>query len=333
MPFIFLHEINKFMKGYISLLCMLTGILQLNGQIDNLKILNRKHLLNLPSASGVEIIEGDIYVIGDDSPYLFKLDEDFNIQGRFLLSGNKKTVNTRVPKSIKSDFESIALYNDQNGNAFLSVLSSGSKFKTRDTLHVFSLSEKKLVASKNIRPLFEAIRKNAGFSTDDEINIEAFAIGREKVFLMQRGNNNTNILVVINREKFLNYIFSRDPHLPEIDVRSFLLPSLKNTTAGFSGTCLLPDESGLIFVASLEATSNSYDDGEILGSYVGVIKLNSNENNIEAAVLKKEGEPVKTKLEGIAVKSYKNNIFQIVVVSDNDDGTSVIFDIELELEP
>ncbi|NOY51372.1 MAG: hypothetical protein GXO88_12540 [Chlorobi bacterium] len=322
------------MKRYISLLCLLIGVLQLNGQIDNLKlkILNRKHLLNLPSASGVEIIEGDIYVIGDDSPYLFKLDEDFNIVDRFLLSGNKKTVNNRVPKPIKSDFESIALYKDQNGNAFLSVLSSGSKFKTRDTLHVFSLSEKRIIASKNIRPLFEAIRKKADFSTDDEINIEAFAIGREKVFLMQRGNNNTNILVVINRGGFMNYIFKTNSPLPEIDVRSFRLPSLENTTAGFSGACLLPDESRLIFVASLEATSNSYDDGEILGSYVGALKLDSNENNIETVLLGKGDNAVKTKLEGVAVKSYENNTFQIVAVSDNDDGTSVMFDIELEIE-
>jgi hypothetical protein len=323
------------MKRYIPLLYLFIGVLPLNGQNDNLKLtmLNIKQLDTLPSASGIEIIEGSIYVVGDDSPYLFKLDVDFNIKDKFLLTGNKRTENNRVPKSIKSDFESIASYTNKNGNTFLSVLSSGSKLETRDTIHVFSLSEKKLVASKNIRPLFDEIREKANFSSSDEINIEAFAIGREKVFLMQRGNNYTNILVVVDRENFLNYIFSTDSHLPDIDVRSFRLPSLKNTTAGFSGACLMPDESGLIFVASLEATSNAYDDGEILGSYIGFLKLNDHENNIETIILRKDDKPLKTKLEGVAVKSYKNNTYQIVAVSDNDDGSSMIFDLELELEP
>jgi len=289
--------------------------------------------MNLPSASGVEIIDNNIYIIGDDSPYLYKLNYDFNILEKYQLSGNDSTVNNRVPKEIKADFESMATYQSKDGSIMLAVLSSGSQELTRDTLHIFALSEKKLIASKNVRPLFELIREKAGFTKEDEINIEAMAIGKHKVYLMQRGNNNLNILVEINRREFFKFIFNEDVELPEIKVKSFSLPEFDNTISGFSGACMLEDESGILFTASLEKSENAYEDGEILGSYVGIMKFRGDSKpQIRTSMLKQDGLTLKTKLEGISIKSISGKTYQLLAVSDMDDGTSKIYNLSLTLK-
>ena len=295
------------------------------------KINKEKHLTYLPSASGVEVINGNIYVIGDDSPYLFQLDYDFSIIDKMLITGNDSMSGGRVPKAIKSDFESMASFSDGD-DILLAVLSSGSKEVMRDTIHIISTLYKKVLHSKNIRPLFEVIRTNANFLKTDEINMEAMAFNETSVFIMQRGNNNKNIIVSFDRKVFMNYLASDDTQVPEMKIYWFTLPTLDNTISGFSGACFLPDNKTLLFTASLEATSNAYDDGEILGSYLGIINLTNIENGgIKTELLSQDNKPIKTKLEGISVKAMNNNNATVIAVSDNDDGTSWIFEIELNI--
>lgn len=320
---------------YLILSLAFLSTLNFYGQNDNLslKLINQMHLKNLPSASGAEIIDDNIYIIGDDSPYLYKLNYDFDILEKYPLTGNNSTVNNRVPKEIKADFESMASYKSKDGSNMLAILSSGSQVTTRDTLHVFALSEKKLIASKNLRPLFELIRVKSGLSKKDEINIEALAIGQQKVYLTQRGNNNLNILVEINRREFFKYIFIDDVNLPELSIKSFSLPEFDNTVSGFSGACMLEDETGILFTASLEKSENAYEDGEILGSYVGIMKFMGNENpKIHTSMLKENNSIIKTKLESICIKSVNGKSYQLVAVSDMDDGTSIIYNLNLLLK-
>lgn len=318
----------------IYLLLLTTIYISANAQIDNsiIKINKQKHLTDLPSASGIEIINGEIYVIGDDTPYLYKLDSDFSIIHKTLLTGNDSTIDGRVPKTIKSDFESMASF-AMDDDILITVLSSGSKKVTRDTIHIISYKKKKLLYSKNIHPLFEAIRVKANFSPADEINIEALAINETNVYMMQRGNNNENIIISFERENFINYIRSGNSEVPTFNVYWFTLPALENTVSGFSGACILPNNSGLLFTASLEATTDAYSDGEILGSYIGLIHFNTIEEGIvKTELIRHNNMPLKTKLEGICVKDLDKNIAIVIVVSDNDDGTSRIFELELNIE-
>ncbi len=317
------------MRTYFLLPLLLIGFLS-NAQIRISKIVITKseHLSWLPSASGVEYLDGKIYIIGDDTPYLYELDSSFCLIEKYKLSKNDSTVNNRVPKAIKADFESMAVYEDGE-DTFLMVLSSGSKETTRDTIHLFSISKQENIASKNIRPLFESIRKAAKMSPSDETNIEALAIGKQKVFMLQRGNNDLNLIIIFDLNEFMQYVTKSSHIIPQPEIFSFKLPKMKNTIAGFSGACLLPDESGLLFTASLEATNNAYDDGEILGSYIGQIKFNDfEENNLNANLVTQNGKVIKTKLEGITIKSETKKSINILCVSDNDDGTSRVFEIE-----
>lgn len=300
------------------------------GQINStIKITKQKHLLDLPSASGIEIINNDIYVVGDDSPFLFRLDNDFSIVEKVPITGNNSIQNGRVPWQIKSDFESMAYFSQDNKN-FLAVLSSGSKQITRDSIHIISLSEKKVKTSKNLRPLFDSIRKMANFTINDEINIEALAISDSIVFMMQRGNNNENLVISIDKNIFLDYLNRTNAKVPPIKIYKFQLPSFENTISGFSGVCVLPLNKGLLFTASLETTLDAISDGEILGSYLGIIEFaNFNQGITDAQILKVENKILKTKIEGIAIKSKQNNKAIVICVSDNDDGTSWIYELDI----
>jgi len=317
------------MRTYFLLVFLFIGFL-INAQNNNGKItiLKSEHLTWLPSASGVEYVEESIFIIGDDTPYLFELDNAFNKTNKYLLSKNDSTVNGRIPKAIKADFESMSLYKEGEEILFL-VLSSGSKEITRDTIHLFSISKQEKVASKNIRPLYENIRKAAKMSPADEINIEALAIGKQKLFMLQRGNNDLNLIITFDLSEFMKYITNSSNKIPQPEVFSFKLPRMENTLAGFSGACMLPSQNGLLFTASLEATSNAYDDGEILGSYIGQIKFDEFEkSNLNATLVTQNGKAIKTKLEGITVKSETRKSLHLLCVSDNDDGTSWIYEIE-----
>ena len=294
----------------------------------SIKITKQKYLSNLPSASGVEYINGNIYVIGDDSPFLYKLDSTFSIIDKTLITGNNSMINGRVPKAIKSDFESVAVFTDGK-NSYLLVLSSGSKTTTRDTIHLFSFLENRVIKSKNIRPLYDKIRTKAGFAEEDEINFEALAINNSKVFMLQRGNNNENLIIAFARKDFMKYLKKKNAKVPEFSINRFNLPELKNTIAGFSGACILPYNNGLLFTASLEATMNAYDDGEIFGSYVGIIKFDDFEKGLsKTELIISNGKALKTKLEGICIKSSADNKTTVITVSDNDDGTSWIYEMD-----
>lgn len=295
---------------------------------NSIKLLKQKHLTNLPSASAVEYINGEIFIIGDDSPFLYKLDSNFSIVDKTLITGNDSTHNGRVPKPIKSDFESMTSFSKGN-NTFLIILSSGSQKVTRDTIHLFSLNKNKVTLSKNIRPLFDKIKTKAGFSEDDEINFEALAVNSSSIFMLQRGNNNENMIVSFNKKDFLKYLKKGNAKIPDFHINSFRLPELQNTIAGFSGACVLSNNSGLLFTASLEASLNAYDDGEILGSYIGIIKFDDFKKGLsETQLVMANGKVLKTKLEGITIKTVTDNKITIIAVSDNDDGTSWIFEME-----
>ena len=294
---------------------------------NSVKLIKQKHLTNLPSASAVKLLDGSVYIIGDDSPFLYKLDSSFAIISKTLITGNDSMPNGRVPKAIKADFESMAVFQDKK-EFYLLVLSSGSKEITRDTIHLISLKENRVVKSKNVRPLYNLIIEKAGLPLDG-INIEALIMNKSNVYMMQRGNNNENLIMTFNTKDFMKYLNKENANIPDFSITRFLLPAMENTLAGFSGACILKENSGLLFTASLEASTNVYDDGEILGSYVGTIKFSDfEEGRSTAELVVVNGETLKTKLEGISNKSVVGNKITIIAVSDNDDGTSWIYEME-----
>ncbi|MEJ2595175.1 MAG: hypothetical protein P8100_08650 [bacterium] len=289
------------------------------------------HLDSLSSASGVVYANSTYYVVGDDNPWLYRLNENLESAQWIRLSVTDSLVDGRTPKSLKADFECMEkLIID--GHEYLIFLSSGSMEITRDTADIVDILTGKLVKKRNIRPLFQRIKETAGITGEDEINIEGLAITREMVYLFHRGNISGNLVIAINTRHFYNYLTESGSSVPEFGLLPFSLPAYEGTTAGFSGACATPDEKYLVFTASMEKTVDVYHDGTITGSYIGLIPLDEiSAGTFYATLMKKDGEILPKKLEGVAVHDVTGNIAHLLVVADNDDGTSDLYEVELLL--
>ena len=205
---------------------------------------------------------------------------------------------------------------------------------TRDTAFIIGIESDNQLFKKNIRPLFEKIIKEARLSSENEINIEGITISKNHAYLLHRGNVSENIIIKMDRLKFIDYIKTSNT-IPDIDIFNFDLPNLDEVSSGFSGACITPDSTGIIFTASMEKTNDEINDGEILGSYIGIIPFSEMEyGGYYSSLLMNGGVLMSNKLEGISVVPDKDNNskrFNLITVCDNDNGTSEIIKIKMRL--
>ena len=275
--------------------------------------------LDYPSASAIEFYDGKLYLMGDDATDLFVLDTNLNIVDSIPIipyPGN------RIPKDIKPDLEASALYGDD-----LFLLGSGS-LPTRNFGLKYNLKTKD-IDSINLEPLYLKI-KELGIK---QINIEGSCFISGKLILVNRGNKGRpeNHLIITDQKFWTNdssFQISIIPFEAQKDTALF---------KGISGLCYTKESDRLILTVSTEDTRNNYTDGAIGKSYLWIInnfsnKLNSNTIrpdriiDLEEIDLRFKGE----KIESAAVIGETTNFIHLVLVADNDDGSSTLFRFSLE---
>ncbi len=295
-------------------------------------IIDQEYFPDLSSASGMSIINGDLYVVGDDVPWLFKLNSDLEILSKTQLAANDSLVKGRAPKDIKADFEGMELLSFE-GQSYLLIISSGSVPLSRDTAFLISNTVEGQILKCNLRPFYNAIKKAAQFPHEREINLEAIAASESQIFFFHRGNVTENIIVETDIESFLDFMTQKTTIIPNFQIHTFKLPLYNDVASGFSGACYLPDEDALAFTASLEDTRDEVSDGTIMGSYIGIIPLSSiNKGIFSASLLQAKDGILSKKLESISLySSLKDGGYSIFSSVDNDDGSSDIYLINLEI--
>ena len=322
------------MKQFMTILLLLTALSISAQQISEPTIVRHHYFDKLPSASGVEMFQGNIYLVADDLPYLFELDTNWQIKNRYAVSGNTQIVNGRTPKNIKADFESMSLIK-KGDETYMLILSSGSKKIKRDTAFLFSMKTKKVVAKKDLRPWFEKIKTKSEMSSNDEINIEGVAVSDNKIYVVHRGNVSGNFIAATSLDNFMNYLLKKSEITPDVQVYKFILPAKDGVIAGLSGACNLPGENGLLVTASLETTKDVVNDGAVLGSYLGFIPFSGMEKGIInlTPINDGEGKMIPKKQEGVvSVYVGKTGVHHAITVCDNDDGSSDIFEMKFKIK-
>lgn len=324
----------------IFLLSLIISIISFSCNNNEIKIFLSNpetfDLTDIPSASGIEFYNDKFYLVGDDIPWLFILNQELKIIDKTKISGIDSLIAGRTPKDVKADFESIGI-NHQIGNNQLVIVSSGSMVDSRDTAYIVALDNFEIIASKNIRSLFEKIKLDAKLAKDNEINIEGLVFTENHGFLFHRGNVSENFIARINKSELLYYLEGSST-LPGFEIFWFNLPVYRNVVSGFSGACLHPEGTGIIFTASMEATVNEIDDGSILGSYLGYIPFETlSEGKYSAALFEYDGNILEKKIESICVvdnENTKNNTrkLNLIAITDNDDGTSDFIKINMEIK-
>jgi len=313
---------------YLSIIFLLSLFSCQENKEQAISLKSETIINTVPSASGL-ICKGDhIWLVGDDASNIFELNSKNEIINQYQISAMNRMKDGRILKAIKPDFESIDEFDGK-----LIIMGSGSKEISRDTAVIFSLNERKVFAKKTFRPLFQEFLKMGGFDSTQSINMEGLASDKENFYLLHRGNIcGKNMIFQVSKEQMFQFIESDS--LAKFTIYAFDLPKIDGFQSGFSGACISPDQNYLIYTASVESTSDVYHDGEVLGSFIGAIPIHG-ENAWKANAfypLTKNDTILKTKLESICVKSVIKNLFNVICVSDNDNGESGIYKIQLNWE-
>jgi hypothetical protein len=293
----------------------------------SLSLQNTITLDSVPSASGIAIVKDSAYVIGDDATCIYKLSLQTQQFRKIQIPGAQPGL-YRVPKDSKNDFETAAIGTINQKTYFL-AFGSGTLSPFRDSFLFMDLDNEADLRIISIAAFYnQLLQKNK--LDKNNFNIEGAAISGNHLYLFNRAGG---MIFQVNWNDFFQYI--NDPvsqAVPASTTHVIQLPEQSGVKAGFSGACTLDDET-ILFTASLENTKNWIDDGEITGSYVGVLDVTAQVISLNTGLLLRQGnEALKVKLESLDVVSVSKDNIIIECVADNVNGTSAFYRLGLKKE-
>ncbi|WP_245869356.1 DUF6929 family protein [Pontibacter ramchanderi] len=303
------------------------------------------HYDNLPSASGLELLGDHYYVVGDDSPYLYRLNKRFEIESQEAIFDTAGFAAGRVAKADKADLEGMTLLQHQ-GKPYLLMMGSGSA-PARRKAYLYNICGDDICKEGaglqgariiNVDRLYQQLEQQADTLGGGLLNIEGVAAGHGKLYLLQRAiGTGHNVLISYRLADFIPYLLGEpDTELPQPELSYFRLPDLNYLQAGFSGAYVYDDK--LFFTASLEDTNDAYADGDVLGSYIGYIPFSwvGRQDTLEVPatlILQSDGKPYTGKAESLVVQKREGKgRYRLVVVSDDDQGGSELLEVVLSEE-
>jgi len=296
-------------------------------------ILSETRLPDLPSASGIEIIGPTCYVIGDDSPLLYLLEAaTLAPLARVTLFESAEFGAGRLPKASKPDLEALAAVTWPDGRAGVLALGSGSTpARERGWFVPVTGEAPRRVA---LAALYAGLRRH--LPAGEALNLEAAATTETELLLFQRAigaregaAERDNRVFALPLVPVLRLLAGETQALPTPRVLPFRLPLLGGSPAGFSGATYA---GGQLFVAaSVEDTQDAVLDGEVLGSFVGLVDL-ARQTARFVRLGWADGREYRGKVEGLAVRrTLGPGRWELLLVTDDDAGGSTALVAELRL--
>lgn len=249
------------------------------------------------SASGLFVNENLLYIIGDNSAYL----NEYNIKTRALrkikiLFDHTLDRQENIAKPLKPDFEILCQYGNK-----LYILGSGSTPK-RNLMIEFDLKTKKVV-QKDLAETYSLLKSTAKIDNYN-FNLEGAIFTGTAWLLFNRGNgtDGKNGLFKIHKADLKN--------IEEAKFYSFKLPNIEHVESSFTDAVLVKNE--IFFIATSEDTRSTYADGEILGSFIGSINLQTLKLTLSNKI------PGKHKFEGITLFQQNEHSITFLLCEDRD---------------
>lgn len=286
---------------------------------------HRQLLENVPSASGIALLNEILYVVGDNSAWLYELNRSYDVTSKQLLM--QGITNHLIPKASKPDFEAMTNI-EIHGKSELLIFGSGSKSPERNTMARIQFLDQIQSTIHDLSKFYQALTLTEHME-GQELNIEAAATVADNLYLFNREHN---IMWQIPLAAFLKYVEGTGA-LPPIFTHRLILPKHDKLQVKISGASTIIGTNQLVYVASIEDAPNTYDDGEVLGSYVGLIDLNllKNEYQPDCIAILDDVEPLLIKVESVEVlKIVGSQTIKLVMVTDSDGGDSELLVGELD---
>jgi hypothetical protein len=214
-------------------------------------------------------------VVGDDLLFLGVFDTSSDRPGRLhrVLPG-ELPITADERKAAKPDLEALTVLPpfEAHPDGALLGLGSGST-PGRDRGFAWGLAPDGSLDGEplqlDLAPLYSLLREHL-----EALNVEGAAVMGDELWLLQRGNSEegANLVVSLELSEVLDSLL-RDRTLAAPELRGMLafdLGELEGAALTFSDASPLGGEL-LVFTASAEDSSSTYEDGAILGSVVGTI--------------------------------------------------------------
>ncbi|MEO6316690.1 MAG: hypothetical protein ABIU63_02985 [Chitinophagaceae bacterium] len=289
-----------------------------------LELLDFIELENYPSGSGIEFYDDKVYLVGDDSKDLLVMGKKWN---KPVLINLFDTQDKRIPKSTKSDLESMTLLSIDKKPHLLMVGSGAAE--TRNKALLMNLKNNAL-RWLDLSVFYKRIIA-AGIPA---LNIEGIAEVYDYLVMVNRGNTtNPNNHLIITKSDFWK---DQEKASLQTVVVDFDNLDAGAATLGISGITYSDKHEDLFLTISTEDTPNTIDDGKIGKSYLAVIenlyrKIGREKGKIKinqlidltAADKQFEGY----KIESVCVQSTKDHSIKLQLVADNDKGKSYLFKV------
>lgn len=268
------------------------------------------HIIGIGSASGLFYHGDSLFIISDNSGFLYEYAIYTGTVNEYPLLKNAVQ---NSAKQDKPDFESITHFQDT-----LYVFGSGSTIK-RNTMIAFDLLNKKKISTNNLTDLYAVMQSFESLKVED-FNLEGVIYTGQDWYLFNRGNgsNNKNIIFTLHAQK-LDQEFS-------LIANNYKLPKIKGVRTSFTDAIAV--ENKIYFLATAEKTINNYDDGEILGSIVGRIDIETMKIDFTKKI------SPSNKFEGLTLFSKTKEQIELLLCEDNDTDTleSSIYKLTLDLK-
>lgn len=263
-------------------------------------------ILGVGAASGLFYKDRQLYIISDNSNYLYRYSTHDQKLYKTLLIEKRPYEN--LSKEEKSDFEAIFSENDM-----LVILGSGSDTSYRRNQQIsIPIGSKRPAAIDDIRSVYQSLQKK--YQIDHQnFNIEGAIPYREQLLLFNRGNGPLGFNGVFRLTPGLDTVFIPVP-----------LPALNETPAGFSDAVKVRDT--IYFTAIAESQPSVYHDGEIKGTYLGIMRLP--EFEVEQLIVLSDT----SKFEGITLFSEDSEAVHFLLCEDRDSHSqeTVIYQLKIK---
>lgn len=255
------------------------------------------------AASGLVFKDDHLYLISDNSQYLY----DFSINDQLLskiLLDSKSEIVENIKKSEKPDFEAITF---DTGHFY--IYGSGSTLKRNNRIQYQSA-----VAKEDLTLLYKQLQTTFGVDQDN-FNIEGAIHTSNEIWLFNRGNGekNQNGVFRINKSDYNPISFT-----------PIKLPLINDVQSAFTDAVLVNET--IYFIAAAEDAKSNYLDGEIAGTIFGRFKID------DLSTLETRDLPGKHKFEGITLKEETDTTIKFLLCEDRDDEKTetIIYSLSLE---
>jgi hypothetical protein len=251
------------------------------------------HIIGIGSASGLIYKDNTLFIIGDNSGFLY----EYAIPSQTLQQHQIiENAAANIAKSEKPDFEAITHFGDT-----LYVFGSGSTEKRNKMVEINTVEKE--IRTNDLTDLYSVMQSFSEIKPQD-FNIEGAVYTGKEWYLFNRGNGESakNVVFTIQGKNLVN----------EFNILSnyYKLPKIKGVRSSFTDAVQIDNK--IYFLATAEDTKSTYDDGEILGSFIGCIDTKT----MKVDFTKKISDT--HKFEGLTVYTNSNDKIEFLLCEDKD---------------